>query len=345
MRILKQSTISGIVAQTGLSYESVLKFLYEQHSDPGAPDLIRKAAADMGCSDDLLESIRPPAHRTIGIVLPEYIVDDYMGRILSGMTTALEKSGYQATLHSVDMNANVHEAGNYYHALFATGAAEDSFIITYTSGSTKAIIPFCERYQHPYILMDHDFSEDTRTSPSICIDNRQATMDAVRALVNLSHRRIGFITGLLPAPSAYYRLRGYQDALIKANLPFDPDLVVEGNWQVDISAAVTRQLLALKHRPTAIIASNDVMAISAMSEIAGAGLKIPRELSLIGFDDIEMASYTRPSLSTIRQPMVSMGQRAVEVAIMLAEGKPLDDPKILFSTELILRDSTGPAPR
>ncbi len=307
--------------------------------------LIRHAVTALRLEAGIFDHIQPSSRKSIGVFLPQFAVDDYLSRVLSGMATVLEGSEYQATFHILTMDVNPDDAENYYRALFAVGAAESSFIIAYTSPGSNALIPFCDRYQRPYLLMDHDIAEDTGSSPAICIDNRQATLNAMHYLFSLGHRRIGFITGLMSVPSACYRLQGYKDALQEAHLPFDPDLVGVGNWQIHDSVAATEHLLALNRRPTAIIASNDEMAISAMSVILGAGLNIPRDISLVGFDDLAVASYTQPTLSTVRQPMMRMGQKAINVAIALAEGKILAEPKMRFTTELIIRDSTGLVPK
>lgn len=342
MRHLKLPTITDIVRRAHVPYEDVFRFFYQAPLNGDATAQIQRAISEMAHGMNLFEGIHPWSHKTMGVVLPEFIVNDYTGRLLDGMQEALQPLGYDTTYHGIDSIADPNEAQAYFRGLFSAGLAEVGYIITYTALSTQAVVSFCEQYHRPYILMDRDSEEETGQSPAVCLDNRHAILDAMRYLFGLGHRRIGFITGMLPAPSAYFRLMGYKDALAEAGLPFDPELVVAGNWQVNLSMEGTQRLLNLADRPTALIASNDVMAVSAMSAILGAGYAIPKEMSVIGFDDIEMASYTNPSLTTIRQPMFEMGRLAAEMAVDLAAGKTLLEPKHSFRTDLIIRQSTGP---
>jgi LacI family transcriptional regulator len=345
MRRLKLPTITDIARRSNLSYEDVLRYFYHDLLDPNIADQIELILKASGRGGDSLDSTEPRATTTIGVILPEFIVDDYMAQLLSGVQSGLQGSGYTMTYHGIDMNTALSEANIYYEALFSTRLAEACFIISYTAPSTQAVIRYCEQYDRPYILVDRDFNEDTGQSPAVCLDNRQAIFDAMQYLFQIGHRRIGFITGLLPAPSAYFRLQGYKDALAEAGIAFDPDLVVAGNWQIHTSKQGTEDLLRLVEPPTAVVASNDVMAFSAISTAAQAGYRVPNDLSVIGFDDIEMASRTTPSLTTIRQPIVDMGRTAAEMAVALASGMPLDNPKRRFITELVIRKSTAPPHR
>ncbi|MCY7417335.1 MAG: substrate-binding domain-containing protein [Chloroflexi bacterium] len=163
-------------------------------------------------------------------------------------------------------------------------------------------------------------------------------------LVGFGHRRIGFITGTLHVGSTHERLGGYRDGLIAAGITLAAELVVPGDFLEPRGFEATRELLALAERPTAIFASSDAAAIGALRAAREAGLRVPEDLSIVGFDDVPEASYVDPALSTVRQPLREMGRSAVRRLMeMLAEP---DAParRIVVATELVVRGSTGPAP-
>jgi LacI family transcriptional regulator len=140
------------------------------------------------------------------------------------------------------------------------------------------------------------------------------------------------------------RLQGYRDVLAEVGLPFDSELVREGDFSQPVGFQETQALLRLQEPPTAIFASNDLMAFGAMDAVKAAGLTIGHTISIVGFDDIFMASQTYPSLTTIRQPMGDMGETALELLITLLEGRTALNLRRELPTELIIRESTGRAP-
>src|SRR5215468_73739 len=144
----------------------------------------------------------------------------------------------------------------------------------------------------------------------------------MRYLLVLGHRKIGFITGQMVMASAGERLQGYQDALREAGLPYDPSLVVEGNWTQFGGLEQTRILLERHPDLTAIMASDDVTAFGAMDAIKDAGMRVGEDISVIGFDDIPQAASVYPPLTTVRQPMMEMGQAAVELLVAVLDDRP-----------------------
>jgi LacI family transcriptional regulator len=163
----------------------------------------------------------------------------------------------------------------------------------------------------------------------------------MRHLLALGHQRIGFITGRMDIACSHDRLQGYRDGLAEVGLPFDPELVREGDFSQPSGFQQAQVLLQLKEPPTAIVASNDVMAFGVMDAAKAAGLTVGQDLSIIGFDDIFMASQVYPPLTTVRQPMAAMGEAALEMLVSLLEGRTILTQRQELPTELIIRESTG----
>jgi LacI family repressor for deo operon, udp, cdd, tsx, nupC, and nupG len=182
------------------------------------------------------------------------------------------------------------------------------------------------------------------TGPAIRIDNRAAAKTMVNYLISLGHKRIGVISGLKDNPHAIDRLEGYKEALADAGIPFEKDLIAEGDFTMWSGLNAAFQFCNMKVRPTAVFSMNDEMAIGAMQTLKNQGIRIPEDMSVTGFDDIAYAKYSDPSLTTISQPAEEMGKMAMDMLLKVIEGEPLSQRECVLPTEFIIRKSTGPAP-
>lgn len=198
--------------------------------------------------------------------------------------------------------------------------------------------------QIPFVVVDPT-GEFGHLVPSVGADNWSGGMAAVRHLIGLGHRRIAAITGPLRMLSARARLDGYRAALDEAGLPADPDLVRIGEFQIADGYRHTHALMRLPEPPTAVFASNDGEALGVYQAAHALDLRIPDDLSVVGFDDLPPAAYLIPALTTVRQPLAAMASTATEMIAELARGESLPQQRIVFSTELVIRASTAPPQR
>jgi LacI family transcriptional regulator len=192
----------------------------------------------------------------------------------------------------------------------------------------------------PVVLLNC-FSSD-RHFPSVVPGEVAGGHMATNALVEAGHRRIAHITGEMWMDAARDRLKGYRDALATADIPYDPDLVVEGNWQPSAGYENTRALMSLPNPPTAIFCSNDRMAVGCYEALKELGLRIPDDVSVIGYDDDEVSRHLSPQLTTLVLPHRSMGRWAVEKALSFPEAQRDKYHVVKFECPLIERDSIGP---
>jgi LacI family transcriptional regulator len=199
-----------------------------------------------------------------------------------------------------------------------------------------------ERQKFPCVLVNFDARQPEL--PVVVQENRIGARGAVDHLLSLGHRRIGFIAGNPGTGQSGEREKGYLDALKAAGVTPDPALLVNGAFIQSGGFSATERLLALDHPPTAIFAANDEMAFGAIDAISSKGLKVPDDVSVIGFDDIPTSSYVFPKLTTVRQPFGRMAVRAVSELLELINGREVSAARIGFPTELVIRNSTGPAP-
>jgi LacI family repressor for deo operon, udp, cdd, tsx, nupC, and nupG len=184
--------------------------------------------------------------------------------------------------------------------------------------------------------------------PQVTIDNVFAARDAVRHLIALRHTRIAYLTGPKSNILEQERLEGYRQALREAGIAADAGLILPGDFTFATGVEAGRALLACppKARPTALFAANDEMAIGLIKTLHAAGLRVPKDLSVVGFDGIAYADYCEPTLTTIVQPRRDLGATAAaELIALMTTGKAAATKQIQLPAELILRDSTCPPPR
>jgi LacI family transcriptional regulator len=185
-----------------------------------------------------------------------------------------------------------------------------------------------------------------RSHPAVVPAEQQGGYAATTHLIASGHRRIGFINGEGWIEAASDRLKGYRQALAGAAIPFDPALVREGDWQVGSGYAHALSLLGGAERPTALFCANDLMALGALDAARELKLAVPRELSLVGYDDQDLARYTHPPLTTVLLPNYEMGRWAAEKLIALARGadvsKAVSNTVYKSECPLVSRDSVAP---
>lgn len=193
----------------------------------------------------------------------------------------------------------------------------------------------------PVVLVDPvgDFDSEV---PSIGAGNWGGGMAATRHLIELGHRRIGVVTGPMRYLCSQARLAGYRAALERAGLPFDDQLVRHGDFHHAAAKAAALELLDLPHRPTAVFAGNDEQAAGVYVAAQQRGLRIPDDLSVVGFDDVPMAQWLFPALTTVRQPIAELAALAVRIVLADTDPVELTQGRIELPTTLVVRDSTGP---
>jgi DNA-binding LacI/PurR family transcriptional regulator len=178
--------------------------------------------------------------------------------------------------------------------------------------------------------------------PSVDVDNHAAAYQATQHLICLGHRRIAII---VHAPAAYTssaeRLSGYRKALADYDIPDDPALVGRARFTPASGERAMETLLRLDPRPTALFATSDTVAIGAMSAIRHNGLDVPGDVAVVGFDDVPIARYLDPPLTTVRLPAYELGRHSARLLVARISGEPLDTPKHVLRSELIVRDSCG----
>lgn len=183
--------------------------------------------------------------------------------------------------------------------------------------------------------------DDENRFPFVNIDNRQGAIDATNLLFEEGHERVALITGPLTDPvNGYPRYQGYRQALEERGVAFDEDYVRVGDYRYNSGMDAMKEFLALAEPPTAVFAASDVMAVGAIHAIQDAGKRVPEDISVIGFDNIDIASMVRPLLSTIGQPMYDIGAVSMRLLTKLMNKEDVEESQVVLEHQIVLREST-----
>lgn len=273
---------------------------------------------------------------TIGLVLcqsPEQIFTDaFLPQVILGVEQAAIQQGFHVLLKPVDPN----DTGGY--ARLITENHVDGILLSGPRQDDLALMDLHQRHV-PILLMGQLPETDI---PFVDVDTTVGAELAVNHLVERGHRRIGIITNApLDYTSAQHRRDGYIKALKKAKIPVDKSLIKEGNYTPASGFEAMKALLAVMPMVTAVFVASDVVAIGAMLAIKQAGLNIPKDIAVVGFDDIPLAEYYDPPLTTVRLPAFGLGWAGGERLIRIIRGEGLIDASLLLESQLITRQSTS----
>jgi DNA-binding LacI/PurR family transcriptional regulator len=331
-------TLEDVAKYCGVSIATVSRVINQ--SSPVSHELelrVRRAIKDVGFAPRQWKTYA--ATKTIMMVVPD-ILNPYYAEIINGAQEEADRQGVALVILNLSENPDLQKQ----HLGVVTRWMLDGLIVLGTTISPDFFAELRKQYNLPIVVSR---SAESSQFPWIMPDYKTAIYQATRYLLSLNHKRIAYISGPVDWVSSKVRLKSFQLALREANLSLPQELYHWCYPNIEDGVQVVRDLLALPpaKRPTAILAFNDLIAIGALRTISMAGLKVPHDISVIGFDDIEMAAYTIPALTTVAQPSYRIGQLALKKLcdMMQAEGSVFSNTTLL-ECPLILRESTGPCP-
>jgi len=332
------SNIRAVSKIAGVSVATVSRTL-------STPDVVSEetrkkvlaAVKETGYKPNLMaRNFRSRKSYSILVLVPD-LSNPFFAMVISGIQQAAKARGYSVVLGNTMGDAEVErELAHQLHTNQADGiiqlssrfplAPEDC-----SEGITPAVINCCE-------CVDDD------SMPTVTLDNVGASKAMTEHLLGLGHRRIAVISGPKASPLTAARLEGYRSALEGKGLTYDTRLVTEGDYSLASGAAAAGKLLNAGKRPSAIVCFNDEMAIGAMHAIRCAGLSVPADISVTGFDDLSFAAFIDPPLTTISQPTETFGTEAVALLLDILEGRASGTRHLTLPYQLVVRASTA-APR
>ncbi len=271
---------------------------------------------------------------SIGLIWPFY--DDMFGSyFFSELMKGIRDVIFSAR-HDIILLHNVNEPEDDFYRRILNKTHIGGLILEL---GALEINPVLKNTDIPYIVLNA-YHQDPKIN-CISMRNREGAYKAVEYLIKSGHKRVATIHGAVNIQSGRDRLEGYRASLKDRGLPLEEDLIADGNFHRKIAYEKMLSLLEMKDPPTAVFIASDEMALGAVKAIREKGLEIPRDISIIGFDDNPICTELFPQLSTVRQPISEMGRLAAEAIIRLVDGKEKSGIKKSLDTELVIRNSCG----
>jgi LacI family repressor for deo operon, udp, cdd, tsx, nupC, and nupG len=281
-------------------------------------------------------SLRSQKTHMVLVALPD-LANTFFSRILRGIEETLFEAGYGMIISDLDGSP---EKEVHFAAFTAAGRVDGAILLNgHLFGQSRVGKGQPAKINIPLVALCEAIPG--ADIPQIEIDNRTAACRMTQYLASLGHRSIAYLSGPAGNVLDHERFRGYREGLETAGLPFDSSLVLAGDYTIGSGVAAGQDVVARSKRPTAVFCTSDEMAIGLMRTLLSAGLRVPEDISVAGFDDIEFAAVTEPPLTTIHQPRRELGQAAASVLIDLLQGRPTPE-RIRLETELVIRDSVAP---
>jgi DNA-binding LacI/PurR family transcriptional regulator len=325
-------SIKDIARKAGVSPSTVSRALRDHpRISRETKDRIRRLAAEMGYSPSAVaRSLVTKRTRIIGLAVG-WVSDPFLTELVRGVEDTAVEGGYTVFLSSFyDEPHREREVLSTFHERRVDG------IIVQSSHLYADHHALLAQFGSPVVLINTpDYAH------SVSTDNLHGGRLATEYLLSLGHSRIGYLAAERGGRTNKHRLEGYQGALQERGIAFDSALVAQGDGYAAGGKEAMRKLLALPAPPTAVFCYNDLTAMGAAQAIREAGLRVPDDISLVGFDDIELATYFHPPLTTVRQPAYELGLRATEMVLaLLADAQ--DVPNVVLKGELVVRQSCRP---
>lgn len=327
----KNITILDVARESGVSYATVSRVLsgFEFVKDSTRSRVVEAAERLGYVANAQARSLAGGRSQVIGVLIPG-LDNGYIGEVIRGVDEELARVNYDLMLYTTHRHRG---RESHYVNLIANGLTEGLILVVPLI--SKAYLVALQERSFPYVLIDQ--GEFTGASSVVDSTNWQGAYEATRYLIDLGHRRIGFIAGLKELSSAVERFKGYQAALNDFQIPFDPALVAEADFTSLGGQGAARKIL--QAQPTALFAANDLMALGAMECLREMGLRIPQDVSLVGFDDIPQMSITHPKITTVHQPLDEMARTAVKLLLEQLENPDTPPRRVTLETHLCIRDS------
>jgi LacI family transcriptional regulator len=331
-------TLNDIAKMSGVSRSTVSRVI---NGNPNVNEQTRRKVLDLiqtsGFQPNLAaRGLAVGRTRVLGLVIPTGLTtifsDPYFPLVIQGVASACNARGYSVMLWLAEPEYERKTISQVLYGGFIDGVIVSSMVMD------DPLIERLSDSQRAFITIGrHPTNEEINF---VDVDNRAGAYQGVTYILHTGRRRVAMINGPRNMVASRDRFQGYQDALHERGLQPQPELVVEGNFS-DISGYLAMKNL-LPHRPDAVFVASDAMAFAAMRAIQEAGLHIPEDIAIVGFDDIPGAANTKPPLTTVRQPIQKTGSLATEMLIERIEHPETQPCRIILPTELVIRDSCGP---
>ena len=328
------STIKDVAKYAGVSVATASRVIRgENNVTPKRKKLVEDAAKALNYQpNSIARQLRQKETRNVIVIIPN-IKNTFFHEIISGIEKVAFQNNYQVLI--VDMQNNPQIEESYFHSLMQRQT--DGIISLSASVGLRLMKEVSANY--PVVIAGQNISNNEL--PNVCIDNVAASKEIMQHLINLGYRNIGHLT-CQPNLTLYRdRFTGYCQALAENGMPINLEFVKYGTSTIQSGYEQMCELLEHDEHIDAIFAAGDIIAIGAMKALADHGIRVPQDCAVVGFDDIELASFYNPELTTIRQPQHQIGEIAMNMLCEIMVGNQIEDKRVILDHELVIRKSCG----
>jgi LacI family transcriptional regulator len=327
--------MEDVARQAGVSVATVSKVVNGRYGVSAATSArVHQVITELGYEASLgARSLRSARTGILGVLVAEF--EPFSAELLKGVSAAMGESDYELLAFAGATHGET--VGWERRSLRRLGGTlvDGAIIVTPTVIEPGAAVPV--------VAIDpHTGSHDV---PTVDSDNVGGARSAVEHLVGLGHTRIGMIRGREDLESAKLREQGFRQAMADAGLEVDETLLATGSYRAESAVGPARLILDRRDRPTAVFAANDLMAIRTVEVARELGLRVPEDLSVVGFDNVPESAVAEPALTTVAQPLREIGETALRMLLTLLAGEQLEQTHVRMDTRLVERASTAPPPR
>jgi len=316
------STAARVLSGTGYAAEDTRR-------------LVLDAARELGyVPNQIARSLRTKRTRTIGLLVGD-VENSFYSVIAKHVEAQAKGAGYHVVLCNSDDDPKVER--EYLKLL--EGMRVDALIVTPTAKNRRHLADLIEK---GIVIVQVDRRVEGLDADAVLVDNESGAVSAVEHILRAGHTRIGILTGDLDVPTASQRLAGYERALREHGITVSSSLIKSGSFHREHAIEDATDLIGVRPGPTAILAANNILAEAALIALEQHGLRVPRDMSIVAFDDVQWMSMLDPAITTVRQPVADMARSAADLALRrLSEGREERPSTVVFRTELIERSSVG----
>jgi len=337
MPLKKAVTISHVAQEAGVSTQTVSRVLNKRPDvAPGTRQRVQEVIKQLGYQPSAIaRSLASNRTRILGLITSDFS-DYFFTQVIAGAEVEARKHDYFFMLGSTERNPQ--DEPEYIRLLAERHVGGILFARPSTEPDSRQVAELLHS-GIPVVTTAYHLPDETLTV--VDVDNVDGAQQATRCLLGQGHRQVAMITGPASWRSVNDRTRGYTIALEAAGVTLDPNLIVQGDWSYQSGYRAMQELVARKVSFSAVFAQNDQMAIGAIRALREAGRRVPQDVAVVGYDDIPVAEYVDPPLTTVRQPMREVGEVATRLLIQAIEDPGAVQGEILLKAELIRRGSCG----
>ena len=330
------ATIREVAESAGVSYATVSHVINNTRvvTQETRERVLAAMAALNYRPNALARSLRQGKTNTIGLVLPDS-ANPFFAEISRSIEDEAFRKGYSVFLCNTELDT---QRELFYVDVLSKKQVDG--IIFVAAGDQADSLDFLLRQGMSVVMIDRDLPNVE--VDAVLTDHQLGGFLATQHLIELGHRRIACIAGPSSITPSAERITGYRKALEQAGLPFDEAMLIRGDYHAESGMEITKSILQMDPRPTAIFALNDLMALGALRAASEANCSVPKDVAVVGYDDLELARFTSPPLTTIAQPKKEIGAQALTLLVDRISQKNRSPHRVVLPPELIVRGSTQP---